>query len=331
MKEWKGVKVLVTGAGGFIGSHLCERLVREGASVRAFIHYNSQNHWGNLELLQGKLLNRMEIVRGDLVDPFSIEGAVRGCEVVFHLGSLIAIPYSYVAPWQYVSTNVQGTLNVLEACRKKGVEKLIHTSTSEVYGTALYTPMDERHPLQAQSPYSASKIAADKMVESYYRSFDLPVAVVRPFNTYGPRQSARAVIPTIISQALKKDQILLGSLSPVRDLTFVEDTVGGFVAVAGSGECTGEVVNLGSGKGIEIGALAGRILEIMGLEQVPVVSEEARTRPKTSEVYELISDNQKALKLCGWKPEVGLRKGLEKTISWIETHVHLTKTNQYNI
>jgi len=330
MNDWKGRKVLVTGAGGFIGSHLCERLVEEGAQVRAFLHYNSLNHWGNLELVHSDVLSQIEVVRGDLADPYSIEQVVNGCAVVFHLGSLIAIPYSYVAPHQYVSTNVQGTVNLLEACRRHEVEKIVHTSTSEVYGTALYTPMDEAHPLQAQSPYSASKISADKMAESYHRSFGLPVAVARPFNTYGPRQSARAVIPTIISQALERDEIRLGSLTPVRDLTFVDDTVAGFLAVAGSNECTGQVVNLGSGNGISIGDLAGMVLECMGKTHLAVVSEDDRKRPETSEVYELVSDNRKAGQLCGWTPKVGLREGLERTIAWIETHIHWMKTGLYN-
>jgi len=331
MSDWKGRKVLVTGAGGFIGSHLCERLVGEGADVRAFLHYNSLNHWGNLELLDTDTLGRLEIVRGDLTDPFSVERAVKGCQVVFHLGSLIAIPYSYMAPWQYVSTNVQGTVNVLEACRKNEVEKIVHTSTSEVYGTARYTPMDEEHPLQAQSPYSASKISADKMAESYHRSYDLPVAIARPFNAYGPRQSARAVIPTIVSQALQQEEVRLGSLDPVRDLTFVEDTVNGFIAVAVSDDCTGEVVNLGSGKAVRIGELAGMILELMGRERVPVVSEEDRKRPETSEVYELVCDNRKALKLCEWEPQVDLREGLGRTIDWVREHIHLIKIHLYTV
>ncbi|MGD8386337.1 MAG: GDP-mannose 4,6-dehydratase [Desulfobacteraceae bacterium] len=331
MSDWNGRKVLVTGAGGFIGSHLCERLVVEGAEVRAFLHYNSLNHWGNLELLAPDLLAQVDIVRGDLTDPFSVERAMGGCQVVFHLGSLIAIPYSYMAPWQYVSTNVQGTVNVLEACRKHGIEKIVHTSTSEVYGTARYTPMDEEHPLQAQSPYSASKISADKMAESYQRSYDLPVAVARPFNAYGPRQSARAVIPTIISQALQQEEVRLGSIDPVRDLTFVEDTVKGFMAVAGSEDSTGEVVNLGSGKGVRIGELAGMILELMGREQVPVVSEEDRKRPETSEVYELVCDNQKALNLCEWEPKVDLKEGLGRTIDWVKEHIHLIKAHLYNV
>jgi len=331
MSDWNGKKVLVTGAGGFIGSHLCERLVGEGADVRAFLHYNSLNHWGNLELLDPDTLGRLEIFRGDLTDPFIVERAVEGCQVVFHLGSLIAIPYSYIAPWQYVSTNVQGTVNVLEACRKQGIEMLVHTSTSEVYGTALYTPMDEAHPLQAQSPYSASKISADKMVESYYRSYELPVAIARPFNAYGPRQSARAVIPTIITQALQKGEVRLGSLEPVRDLTFVKDTVKGFVAVAASASCVGQVINLGSGKGVRIARLAQMVLERMGRENLPIVSEDSRKRPETSEVLELVCDSRKAWDLCSWKPSIDLTDGLEQTIAWIERHMHRMKSHIYNI
>ena len=331
MSEWKGRKVLVTGAGGFIGSHLCERLIEEGARVRAFLHYNSLNHWGNLELLDPDTLGRLEVVRGDLTDPFSVEKTVAGCSVVFHLGSLIAIPYSYIAPWQYVSTNVQGTVNVLEACRKHEIEKLVHTSTSEVYGTALYTPMDEAHPLQAQSPYSASKISADKMVESYHRSYGLPAAIARPFNTYGPRQSARAVIPTIISQALRGDSVRVGALDPVRDLTFVEDTVQGFIAVARTENSTGEVINLGSGKGISIGDLAGLILRILGKTHLALVSEEERRRPDTSEVYELVCRNEKARKLCGWEPKVGLEEGIARTAEWLEKNLHLVKSRIFNV
>jgi len=331
MKDWKDVKILVTGAGGFIGSHLCEYLVGRGAEVRAYLHYNSLNQWGNLELLSPDILAQIEIVRGDLTDPFSVEHGVKGCRVVFHLGSLIAIPYSYMAPWQYVSTNVQGTVNVLEACRRHGIEKLIHTSTSEVYGTARYTPMDEGHPLQAQSPYAASKISADKMAESYYRSFGLPVTTVRPFNTYGPRQSARAVIPTIISQAVRGKEIRLGSLDPVRDLTFVEDTVNGFVEAARSERSTGEVINLGSGKGVRIGELAELILDLMGKGDLELISEEQRKRPEESEVYELVCRNQKARDVCGWEPKVDLRVGLERTIQWQEEHMHLVKPSIYNV
>ena len=249
-------KVLVTGAAGFIGSHLVERLVREGHQVRAYVHYNSRNDWGNLELVDPAVKREIEVVNGDIADPFSVRQAVRGVQVVYHLSSLIAIPYSYVAPQSYVQTNVQGAINVLQAAREEGVERVVHTSTSECYGTALYVPIDEKHPLQGQSPYSASKIGADMLAESYWRSFELPVAIIRPFNTFGPRQSARAVIPTIISQALKGGTIKLGSLTPTRDMNFVDNTVDGFLAVASHPAAVGQVINVGSGREIGIGDLA---------------------------------------------------------------------------
>ena len=331
MVSWMDKKVLVTGAGGFIGSHLTEKLIELGARVRAFVHYNSRNHWGNLEDLSDEILGKIEVMPGDLTDPFGVEKAIEGIEIVFHLGALIAIPYSYIAPWQFVSTNVQGTVNVLEACRKYGVERMIHTSTSEVYGTAIYTPIDEKHPLQAQSPYSASKISADKMAESYHRSFGLPVAIIRPFNSFGPRQSARAVIPTIVSQALKGPLIKLGSLSPVRDLTYVEDTVEGFLAVALSDEAVGETVNIGNGKGISVLDLARLILDIMEKGAMEIVSEEERIRPPESEVFELVCDNRKAGDICGWKPKYRLREGLEKIIEWVAENRAKFKTHIYNV
>lgn len=331
MSEWNGKRVLVTGAGGFIGSHLVERLCSEGARVRAFVHYNSRSAWGNLEYLPREVLGQVGIIPGDLADPFAVEKAVAGQEIVFHLGALIAIPYSYDSPAQFVATNVLGTLNVLEACRKCRVAKVVHTSTSEVYGTALYTPIDEKHPQQAQSPYSATKIGADRLAESYYRSFDLPVATIRPFNTYGPRQSARAVIPTIVTQALSGDQVLLGSVDPVRDLTFVEDTVEGFLAVATSERNGGEVINVGAGKGIRIGDLAGLIMDILGKRDFPIRSDEKRLRPEKSEVFEFVCDNRKALDLCGWRPRYTLREGLGKTILWIEAHLNAFKPGIYTI
>jgi NAD dependent epimerase/dehydratase len=321
--------VLVTGAGGFIGSHLTELLVRRGHRVRAFIHYNSRNDWGSLELLPDEIKKEIQVVAGDVTDPFSVRKAVDGSQTVFHLAALIGIPYSYYAPHSYVSTNVVGTLNVMQACRDCEVEKVVHTSTSETYGTAVYAPIDERHPLQGQSPYSASKIGADMLAESYYRSFGLPVATVRPFNTYGPRQSARAVIPSIISQILAgKTEIQLGSLTPVRDLNFVEDTVRGFLQVSEASACAGEVINIGYGEGISIGDLAAMIIRLIARD-VRIVCDEARVRPENSEVFKLICANAKAKELAGWEPAHTLKEGLNKTIAFVEKHLHLYKFDSY--
>lgn len=327
---WKGRRVLVTGAGGFIGSHLVEALVRLGADVRALVHYNSRNDWGQIELLAPEVRAALEVVAGDIQDPFGVRAAVKGREVVFHLAALIAIPYSYVAPATYVDTNVKGTLNVLQASRDEDVARMVHTSTSETYGTALYTPIDERHPLQGQSPYSASKIGADKLAESYFRSFRLPVATIRPFNTYGPRQSARAVIPTIISQALQGSTVKLGSLSPIRDLTFVHDTVRGFLAIAASEQAIGEVTNIGSGKGISIGDLAQKIGRLMGKE-LDLMADEQRIRPEASEVFELLCDNRLALDRTGWQAETPLDAGLLNTIEWVTGNAHRYKHAIYNV
>ena len=324
-------KILVTGAGGFIGSHLVERLVTDGCQVRAMVHYNSGGKWGNLELLSEEVKQQIEVFPGDVTDPFSVQKAVDGCEVVFHLAALIAIPYSYIAPQSYVTTNVAGTLNVMEACRICGVKKVVHTSTSETYGTAIYTPIDEKHPLQGQSPYSASKIGADKIAESYFCSFGLPVATIRPFNTYGPRQSARAVIPTIISQILAgKKTIKLGSLSPVRDFNYVKDTVEGFVQIGLAEQSIGELINIGFGAGITIGELVEMIVELIGKE-VEIVSDDFRVRPDNSEVFELICANRKARELLGWEPRFTLKQGLKETIAFVEKNLHLYKTDIYNI
>jgi len=330
MTNMKNKQVLVTGAGGFIGSHLTEELVEQGAKVRAFVHYNSRNDWGNIELLSKEVKDSIEVFSGDITDPFAVRKAVAGCETVFHLAALIAIPYSYIAPQSYVAANVTGTLNVMEACLQEGVKKIVHTSTSETYGTAVYTPIDEKHPLQGQSPYSASKIGADKIAESFYCSFELPVATIRPFNTYGPRQSARAVIPTIISQALVKDEVHLGSLDPVRDLNYVKDTVKGFVAIAGSDKTTGQVTNVGAGKGITIGDLAEKILDLMGVKK-KIVADDQRVRPKNSEVMELICANDRAKELASWQPQYTLEDGLKETIEFVKAHPDLYKPDIYNV
>jgi NAD dependent epimerase/dehydratase len=327
--------VLVTGAGGFIGSHLVEALVQKGCKVRALVKYNARNHWGNLETLSDSLRDNLEILSGDITDPFFVRRAVTGCQAVFHLAALIGIPYSYIAPQHYVQVNVQGTLNVLEACRAEKIQKLVHTSTSETYGTAQYTPIDEKHPLQGQSPYSASKISADKMAESYFLSFDLPVATIRPFNTFGPRQSARAIIPTIISQALSypktKEPIRLGSLSPLRDFTFVKDTVQGFIRMAESDESTGEVINVGSGQAQTIGETLQLILEIIGQPDIPIVTDEQRIRPEKSEVGLLLANNEKAKRLLNWEPTVSFRDGLSQTVEAIEQALGHYKTGIYNV
>jgi len=328
--NWSTKTVLVTGAGGFIGSHLTERLVKEGAKVRAFLHYNSRNDWGLLELLSKDILDEIEIFTGDIQDPFAVRKAVSGCEIVFHLASLIAIPYSYIAPQSFVTTNVLGAVNVMEAALKEDVERVVHTSTSEVYGTAKYVPIDEKHPLQGQSPYSASKIGADKIAESYYRSFNLPVATIRPFNTYGPRQSARAVIPTIITQVLKGDKLKLGDLTPTRDLNFVYDTVEGFLKMATVPEAIGEVINIGSGKEISIGDLAKKIMSLIG-KDVPIVTEEIRKRPEKSEVQRLLADNSKAKKLLNWQPKYTIDEGLKITIDWISKNLDKYKVDIYNV
>lgn len=333
--ELSNQPVLVTGAGGFIGSHLVEALVEKGCRVRAMIRYNSRNDWGHLENLPENVKNKIEILTGDMTDPFFVREAVKGCKAVFHLAALIGIPYSYIAPQHYVNVNVQGTLNVLEACRSEGVEKLVHTSTSETYGTARYTPIDEAHPLQGQSPYSASKIAADKMAESYYLSFDLPVATIRPFNTFGPRQSARAIIPTIISQTLSYrktgEPIKVGSLDPKRDFTFVKDTAQGFIRVAECDASVGEVINVGTGQTQTIGDTLNLILEILGQPDIPVVTEAQRVRPEKSEVGLLLADNRKAKDLLNWTPQYNFRDGLAQTVEAIEASLGQYKTGIYNV
>jgi NAD dependent epimerase/dehydratase len=336
--SWQARQVLVTGAGGFIGSHLTEHLVRLGAKVRVFVHYNSRNDWGLLESLAAETVAHLDVFPGDLTDGDLVRRAVADCQTVFHLGALIAIPYSYQAPRQFLDTNVMGTLNVLQGCLEAHVEKVIHTSTSEAYGTARYIPIDEEHPLQGQSPYAASKIAADKLAESFYRSFELPVATLRPFNTFGPRQSARAVIPTIISQALTGETIKLGLLTPVRDFTFVEDTVSAFIRVAESPQSIGEVFNTGTGRGVTMGELALMILErcqgqrhiIRGGKAQQIIADQERFRPARSEVMTLICDNTKALNVLGWRPRYTLEQGLDHTIAYVQQHLKRYKSDLFN-
>lgn len=327
----KNIKVLVTGAGGFIGSHLVETLLDKGADVRAMVKYNGRGGWGMLKDLPVESQNNIEIIAGNICDPFFVRNAVKGCDYVFHLAALIGIPYSYVAPNDYVQTNIQGTLNVLEACKSEGTERMVHTSTSETYGTAQYVPIDEKHPMQGQSPYSASKIGADKMAESYYKSFELPVVTVRPFNTFGPRQSSRAFIPTVISQALTREKITIGSLEPIRDLTFVKDTAEGFIEVGQSDNVLGQVVNLGVGSGHSVGDVTNTILKIMDKEDMPIEQDPKRIRPDKSEVMRLISDNSKATKLCGWQPKYSLEEGLAETVEWIKRNLDRYKPEIYTV
>ncbi len=328
--EWHDLPVLVTGAGGFIGSTLTEELLRRGARVRAFVRYNSRGEAGWLETIDAQLRAKLEVVSGDLRDESAVLEALEGIDTVFHLGALIAIPYSYRHPREVVQTNVLGTLNVLEAARRTSPRRVVHTSTSEVYGTAQAVPISERHPLQGQSPYSASKIGADKIAESYYRAFDVPVVTVRPFNTYGPRQSARAVIPTIITQALVLPQIRLGALRPTRDLTFVGDTVAGFLAAAEAPDVLGREINLGTGEEISIGELAAQILRLLGRD-LPIVTDEDRLRPGKSEVERLLSDNSVARELMGWSPTVGLIEGLQRTIDWIRVNQRFYRAAEYQV
>ena len=327
--HWNNRTVLVTGAGGFIGSRLCEKLIEGGSSVRAFVRYTSRAEIGLLKLLPKEVLEKIEIIRGDLRDFSAVEQAAKGTDTVFHLGALISIPYSYVHPVETVQTNVIGTMNILEACRKVGA-KLVHTSTSEVYGTALRVPIDEDHPLQGQSPYSASKIGADKLVESYYRSFNVRSITIRPFNTYGPGQSNRAVIPTIITQALAGNVVRLGNLDAIRDFTYLDDTVEGFLLAGQAGLWDGETYNLGSGQEISIGDIAELIFKIMGKQPVIQV-EQSRLRPEKSEVLRLISDNQKVKAALGWQPNVGMEEGLRRTIEWISAHLDLYKPEEYGL
>jgi len=326
--NWTDTNVLVTGAGGFIGSHLAERLLSLGANVRALVHYNALGRRGWLDTLSEQ--RGLEVVAGDITDRDSVRHASRDRKIVFHLAALIAIPYSYRAPASYVRTNVEGTLNVLEAARESGVARVVHTSTSEVYGTAVSVPIGEDHPLQGQSPYSASKIGADKMAEAYHKSFDVPVVTVRPFNTFGPRQSERAVIPTIIAQCLKGASVKLGSLTPTRDLNYVSNTVDGFIAAAASANVVGKTINLGSGHEISIGDLAGLIGKLIG-KPVDVVTDTSRVRPEKSEVERLLADNSLARALLDWKPSIGLEEGLGKTIEWMKANLENYRAHEYTV
>jgi NAD dependent epimerase/dehydratase len=322
-------KVLITGAGGFIGSHLSELCVEKGYSVKAFIRYNSTNNWGWLE--NSVFKDQIEIYTGDVRDFDSVSDAMKGCETVFHLAALIGIPYSYISPLAYIKTNIEGTYNILQAALKHDIENILITSTSETYGTAQYVPIDEKHPLVGQSPYSASKIAADQLSISYYRSFNLPVKIVRPFNTYGPRQSARAVIPTIISQVLNGEKkIKLGNLMPTRDLNFVKDTARAFLSIEKVTKLNGEVTNVGLNDEISIGDLAHLICDLMG-QDIEIVNDEQRVRPEKSEVERLVCNNTKILHHTDWKPRYNLETGLRETIDWFETYLKYYKTSIYNI
>ena len=328
--KWQDKKVLVTGAGGFIGSHLVDELLRRGADVTAFVHYNARNDWGMLEGRYSDKTENLTVIAGDVTDALFVKKAVENKEYVFHLAALIGIPYSYVAPESYVNTNIKGTLNVMQACLDHDVTRVVHTSTSETYGTAIYTPIDEKHPLQGQSPYSASKIGADKMAESFYCSFGLPVTTIRPFNTFGPRQSTRAVIPTIITQALTGNTVKLGSLTPVRDLTYVADTANGFIKFAESKKTVGMTVNTGSGRGVTIGELAEIIIKQVN-PKAKIVCEEKRVRPEKSEVMELLCDNRLARDLAGWQPRHTLEEGLALTVAWMREHLTLYKPGIYTV
>lgn len=323
-------QVLVTGAGGFIGSHLVQELVTRGTPVRAMVRYTSDSNDGQLRFLPSEIRASVEIVRGDIRDPAFVADVARGCETIYHLAALIGIPYSYVAPHTYVETNIGGTLNVLEAARRLGTPRVVHTSTSETYGTAEVVPMDERHPLQGQSPYSATKIGADKLAESYYRSFGLPVVTVRPFNTFGPRQSARAVIPTIFTQALGGGPVRLGSLDPVRDLTFVLDTVSGFLCAGRVPGVEGETINLGTGVGVSIGDVVRTIGDVLG-RQLDVELDAQRVRPEKSEVLRLISDNSKARRLLDWSPAYSLDAGIRACVDWYSVHLADYNRSAYTV
>lgn len=323
--------VLVTGADGFIGSHLVEELVKKGEKVRAFVYYNSFNSWGWLDTFPKEILDEIEVFTGDIRDPNGVREAMKGIDTVYHLAALIAIPFSYHSPDSYVDTNIKGTLNVLQAARDLNTKRVLVTSTSEVYGTAQYVPIDEKHPYQGQSPYSATKIGADRIAESFYRSFDTPLTIVRPFNTYGPRQSARAVIPTIITQLLDgKTEIKLGSLTPTRDFNYVKDTAKGFIALAGADKSIGEEVNIATQNEISIGNLADELIRQINPE-AKIITEDVRLRPEKSEVNRLLGSNEKMLSLTDWKPQYTLEEGLAETIEFLKQNMHRYKSDIYNV
>lgn len=331
--ELQGKKVLVTGADGFIGSHIVEALISKGCDVRAFVYYNSFNNWGWLDTFPSAQLKNIDIFAGDIRDPSGVFEAMKGCNVVFHLAALIAIPFSYHSPDSYVDTNIKGTLNVLQAARKHNVARVLVTSTSEVYGTAMYAPIDERHPFQGQSPYSATKIGADRLAESFYRSFNTPVVIVRPFNTYGPRQSARAVIPTVITQLLTgQEEIQLGSLLPTRDFNYVKDTAWGFIALAEADQVIGQEINIATGVEHTIGEVAQNLISLLN-PKATIVTDEQRLRPDASEVQRLMGDNTKITSLTNWRPRFDLNAGLIDTIEWFKNPENLSryKTWLYNI
>ncbi|MCL5985032.1 MAG: GDP-mannose 4,6-dehydratase [Actinobacteria bacterium] len=328
--NWIGKKVVVTGAAGFIGSHLVEKLVDLGASVSCFIRYTSKNDLGNLKSLPKAKLNQLKIYRGDLKDGAALESALKNSEIAFHLGAMVSIPYSYENPQEAITSNIIGTMNVLNASRRVDIEKFVHTSTSEVYGTAQYVPIDENHPLVSQSPYSASKVGADMIAMSYYYSYDFPVSIIRPFNTYGPGQSARAVIPTIIMQAILSDVVKLGDVNTTRDFTYVEDTVNGFLKIAESAKSVGQVINVGAGNEISISNVVMLVERILN-KKLQIKIEEERIRPSKSEVRRLVSDSSKAKKLLGWKPEYTFESGLGKTIEWFAKNSNYFETMKYEI
>lgn len=324
-------KIIVTGADGFIGSHLTEALLEKGYHVKAFVYYNSFNNWGWLDSLPQSKLNEIEIFSGDIRDPNGVREAIKGMDQVYHLAALIAIPFSYHSPDSYVDTNIKGTLNVLQAARQYELDRVLITSTSEVYGTAQYIPIDENHPFQGQSPYSATKIGADRLAESFYRCFDLPVSIVRPFNTYGPRQSARAAIPTVITQLLAGNkEIKLGSLTPTRDFNYVKDTVSGFISIGESEKAIGEEINISTQREISIGDLAKEII-VQLAPDATLVSDEIRLRPEKSEVNRLLGCNNKIRNLTGWKPEYDLSRGIKETIEWYKENLKYYKADIYNI
>ncbi len=327
----KGKKILITGADGFIGSHLTHQLCKSGAEVKALSFYNSFNNWGWLDSLDKKILNNIQVVSGDIRDANFVRNIVRGSEIVFHLAALIAIPYSYIAPDSYIQTNITGTLNIMQAVREFEVLKIIHTSTSEVYGTAQYVPIDEKHPLSPQSPYSASKIGADMLAMSFYNSFNIPLSIIRPFNTFGPRQSMRAVIPTVIIQALKKAKnIKLGALTPKRDFNYVKNTVDGFIKIAESDKAIGETINIASGKEYSIGEIVNLIKKITGAN-FKVICEKERLRPEKSEVERLLADTNKAEALLDYRPLCTFEEGLKETIEWFEQNIEHFKADIYNL